>query len=459
MPQVLPASPGALRRSALPRPALCSSASHPHALQPHALNPFAHPFALRPLASHPNYAAALAGLVFWMLCNTASAAVAVLLPGRQAAADQPLQLTLLYSDDGTASAAIDVPPTIDVNVSNGDVPPRRLTLQRAADAPPVLHLRQGEYRKVKFSTPWPDALRGAVRIEPIGFDVAPVVVTLNRGPAQNQVVAAQRATAQSNAPAAGSPASASQAAVVASSLGALGESRLSFYEPIFFADGMNGHNTAQFQFSFKYRLLMPKDPNSKRLLDNLYFGYTQTSIWDLSEASKPFRDTSYRPSLFYYVADTGWHSRFFTSMGFQAGLEHQSNGLAGDDSRSINIAFIRPTWRFGNPNDYHLSISPKVYYYLQKSENADIAKYRGYADLQVKYGKPDGLQLATTLRKGTHGWNGSVDSQLTYPLAKFLGSAWGGYLWVGYFNGYGEDILDYNQRHHWIARVGYSISR
>jgi outer membrane phospholipase A len=48
---------------------------------------------------------------------------------------------------------------------------------------------------------------------------------------------------------------------------------------------------------------------------------------------------------------------------------------------------------------------------------------------------------------------------LTYPLSKLIGSAWGGYLWIGYFNGYGEDILDYNQRNHWIARIGYSIAR
>ena len=48
---------------------------------------------------------------------------------------------------------------------------------------------------------------------------------------------------------------------------------------------------------------------------------------------------------------------------------------------------------------------------------------------------------------------------LAYPLSKLIGSAWGGYLWIGYFNGYGEDILDYNQRNHWIARIGYSIAR
>ena len=53
----------------------------------------------------------------------------------------------------------------------------------------------------------------------------------------------------------------------------------------------------------------------------------------------------------------------------------------------------------------------------------------------------------------------ALTPKFTYPLAKLINSAWGGYLWVGYFNGYGEDILDYNQRQHWIARIGYSIAR
>ncbi len=53
-----------------------------------------------------------------------------------------------------------------------------------------------------------------------------------------------------------------------------------------------------------------------------------------------------------------------------------------------------------------------------------------------------------------------VDGSAACTLARLLGSsAWGGYLWAGYFNGYGEDLLDYNKRQHWMARIGYSIAR
>lgn len=392
--------------------------------------------------------------------GAACATVAVLQPAREAAAQQPLELTLLYTDDDAGPRTVEVPKQLNVTLTNGDLPPQPLALQRDPAVPDRLTLQPGQYRRVRFSAPWPDSARGTVKIDPVGFDSSPMLVTLNRGENQAQVVAAEREEAQARTP--GQLASASAAvntAAVPTTTDRMLSGRLSTFEPMYFADGQNGDNLAKFQFSFKYRLLLPDDPRSRALLDNLYFGYTQTSIWDLSADSAPFRDTSYQPQLFYYLQDTGWKSPLFTRMGVAAGFGHESNGKSGDESRAINIAFVRPTWEFGDINSNHLTLSPKFYYYITKQGNEDIADYRGYVDFLVKYGSPDGWQLATTLRKGTKAWYGSVDAQLTYPLAKLISSAWGGYLFVGYFNGYGEDILDYNQRHHWIARIGYSIAR
>jgi outer membrane phospholipase A len=405
---------------------------------------------------------ALCGFVIGIGCaNFAHATVAVLQPAREAAAQQPLELTLMYTADDGKPLAVEVPKQLTVTLTNGDLPPQPLALTREAVVPDRLQLRAGQFRRVRYSAPWPDSARGTVKIDPVGFDSSPMLVTLNRGENQAQIVAAERAETQAATP--GQLASASAAAntadVPTTTSDRMLSGRLSTFDPMYFGDGVNGDNSAKFQFSFKYRLMLPDDPRSRSLLDNLYFAYTQTSIWDLSADSAPFRDTSYQPQLFYYLQDTGWKSPLFTRMGVTAGFGHESNGKSGDESRAINIAFVRPTWDFGDINANHLTISPKFYYYITKTGNEDIADYRGYVDLLVKYGSPDGWQLATTLRKGTRHWYGSIDSQLTYPLAKLIGSAWGGYLWVGYFNGYGEDILDYNQRNHWIARIGYSIAR
>jgi outer membrane phospholipase A len=235
-------------------------------------------------------------------------------------------------------------------------------------------------------------------------------------------------------------------------------SRLTFNEPVYVAVGASGDTTAKFQLSFKYRLFQPQDPRSRSLFDNLYFGYTQLSVWDLSEESKPFKDTNFRPSLFYYLPDTGVRASWFSQLGIQAGIEHESNGQGGSDSRSINTVFVRPTLTWNNVLGNRLVFSPKIYYYLEKSDNPDIAKYRGYADLLVQYGDPNAFELAATFRKGTSGGRGSIDAQLTYPMGKIFGAGFGGYLFLDVFSGYGETLIDYNN-HVNAVRIGYSISR
>ncbi len=398
----------------------------------------------------------------------AAATVALLQPARIAAANEPLQLTLLYSADDATPLTVTVPHTLRVNLSGGEQSPRPLELAREAGVPDTLRLRPGQFRKVRFTAPWPDAARGEVRIDPLGFDASPAPVVINRGRDQDAIAQAERSEAHASTPAQAAATAAVLDGPSGDAISPPGDSlsttgrgvfaHLSYYEPVYFAAGHNGDTNARLQLSFKYRLRIPDDLRSKAFTDNLYFAYTQTSVWDLSAASRPFRDTTYSPQLFYYVPDTGWRSPFFTRMGFAAGVAHESNGKGGNDSRSINMPFIRPTWEFGDLTANHLTVSPKIYYFGTKN-NPDIAAYRGYVDLLVKYGSPDGWQLATTLRKGTKHWYGSVDTQFTYPLAKLIGSAWGGYLWIGYFNGYGEDLLDYNNRQHWMARIGYSIAR
>lgn len=420
-------------------------------------------------------------VVFALLCGLsagwsrpASAGVSVLRPPREATTRAPLEVTLVYSGDAPSPVDIDVPGHLDVTLTNGDVPPRRVTLTREAGVPDRLALANGELKAVRFRAPWPDWARGAMRVDVPEMDVSPSVVLLTRErplrggePAARTAAAPQTGESPAPAPAGAQTTATATTATTATSalpvpdLNRLLGGRLSAFEPIYFmdGDGSHGDGIARFQFSFKFRLMLPDDPRSRSFLDNLYLAYTQTSLWYMHAPSAPFRDTSYMPQIFYSVPDTGWKSALFTQMGVMAGFFHESNGQGGVESRAIDTVFVRPTWDFGDMQSYHLTVSPKIYYYLHRAdENHDIADYRGYVDLLVKYGSPDGWQLATTLRKGTKSWYGSVDTQLTYPLAKLFGNAWGGYLLFGYFNGYGEDLLGYNQRR-WIARVGFSLTR
>src|SRR3546814_5462411 len=110
-------------------------------------------------------------------------------------------------------------------------------------------------------------------------------------------------------------------------------SAISSFEPVYFDIGSKGDTNARFQLSFKYRLFNPTDPLHPEFIDNLYLGYTQTSLWDLEGDSMPFIDTTYNPSLFWRK-DKLWETgdqRWFE--GLSSGVEHKSNGKCGDDSR------------------------------------------------------------------------------------------------------------------------------
>ncbi len=150
-----------------------------------------------------------------------------------------------------------------------------------------------------------------------------------------------------------------------SKLFAADEPALSANEPMYFVVGGGGGATARFQLSFKYRLF---DPDSHPVqwipfLSRLHFGYTQTSIWDLGANSSPFRDTSYRPSLFWQ-GETHGESRLMPEV-LRAGFEHESNGKDGVSSRSINTLFAQPVWRSGFLDGRTLIFAPKVYGYLE----------------------------------------------------------------------------------------------
>jgi len=432
----------------------------------------------RPLAS-----AALALAMLAAYPALADASVYVMRPAREARSDQPLAVTIAWSGDAPTGSSIDIPRTVTITLTNGEALPRPVVLTRAAGTPEHLRLAAGEMKAVTYSGAWPDWARGALRIDVPGVDVSPATVLLTRVPETSPAAGTATASATPLAPTpqpalAGqsgmtpAAANATLAAVAPATvspppsnslvpdLGTYILGRVSAYEPTYFADGTSsgGRNLARFQVSFKYRFRLPDDPRSRGVLDNLYFAYTQTSLWDIRSYSNAFRDTSFKPAFFYYVADTGWRTNWFTRMGVETGYEHESNGTGGAGSRGVDILYAKPIWDFGNLDDYHLTVAPKVYWYEHKQDNnGNIADYRGYVDLLLKYGSPDGWQLAATLRKGTKSTYGSIDTQLTYPLARIF-SRGAGYLWIGYFNGYGEDILDYNQ-HRWAARIGFSVSR
>lgn len=262
---------------------------------------------------------------------------------------------------------------------------------------------------------------------------------------------------------------------------------ISGYDPIYFAVGSRDRLNARFQFSFKYRVFEsgpPGEPPWKRLARELYLAYTQTSIWDLESFSKPFYDSSYKPTLFVlHPFETGADSPWQFSL--QAGGQHESNGKGGSapsttprsglaagagalrhtsDSRSLNTLYFMPRARWSDEADRFVEAALRVNTNFQIDENDDISRFRGYAELTLRAGYDRGFQLSMHLR-GNPRAHGSVELNATWPaietplLKAVLPPTLGGYAQIQYFNGYGESLLDYDVRRKDQLRFGLMIVR
>ena len=262
---------------------------------------------------------------------------------------------------------------------------------------------------------------------------------------------------------------------------------ISAHEPIYFAVGSRERLNARFQFSFKFRLFAdrgddPLEPWWRKRVRELHFAYTQTSIWDLESFSKPFYDSSYKPTLFLLQRLPSPHPE--VQIPLQSGGQHESNGKGGGsapvvpsgglisatnrarhplDTRSFNTLYVMPRVRWESPDGGFIEGAARLSGYFQHDENDDIESYRGNVELTLRGGIDRGLQLAMHLR-GRPGRHGSVEFNLTWPanrtfLLRDFAPSLGGYAQIQYFNGYGESLLDYDVRRRDQLRFGLMIVR
>ncbi|WP_392339462.1 phospholipase A [Moritella marina] len=215
----------------------------------------------------------------------------------------------------------------------------------------------------------------------------------------------------------------------------------------------DSYKTVESKFQLSLKL-----PLSYRSLlvdgDRIYAAFTIEAWWQVyaKDISSPFRETNYRPEVFY-VAPLDWHPND-ANTGVMVGFEHQSNGRSGSLSRSWNRVYAEFIYEQGN-----LVWSVRPWYRLAENEktdptspkgddNPDIADYMGNVEYGIGYafGK---YELSAEMRQNFSTHNGSVQVNLTTPLYGKLK----GYITV--FNGYGESLIDYN---HSQTRFGIGIA-
>jgi outer membrane phospholipase A len=343
----------------------------------------------------------------------------------QAVAGEPAMLILIVTNEGQETATFQAPALIGLRMVLGEGERTLNALREPGHEEPVEIAPEG-FVRIRYRLMPPADTVGDLLLQPLSVASNPVALRVL--PEGTSAEVSARLTAA-----------------------------LSPYEPMYFSVGSRGETTARYQISLKFRVFNPN--TTTPLLEKIYLGYSQASLWDLDSNSKPFRDSSYRPSIFFLDENVSQWPFSGSRLGFQGGLEHESNGKDGDSSRSINIAFVRPALTIPLGGDYMITFAPKVYYYLDKEDNPDIVDFRGYADFLVRFGQEDGWLFDTTYRRGTGSGKRSVQVDATYPLRKPTFGNLGGYIHLQYFNGYGESLLDYNLKLRSQFRIGLMVTR
>ncbi|MDR2689816.1 MAG: phospholipase A [Azoarcus sp.] len=324
---------------------------------------------------------------------------------------------------------------------------QRLALELAA-------VGEGGHGRQRYLGEWPAEVLGIATLFPAGHERSRLIFEANV-PTADTAAAAEMAAAENAASGIDAPGD----LLPAHGNSVVEPTALGFHEPMYFVVGGDQPRAARYQISFRYRLFDDRGVVAENfpLVRGLYFGFTQTSLWDLDSDSKPFRDTSFRPSLYYQWKLS--NPVLGDSLALAAGYEHESNGRDGADSRSINTLFVRADLRYhlGDGLTY-IGVEPKVLTYFDKEDNPDITRYRGYGQLGLRFGRDDAWLLTAILRRGTAGV-GSTQFDLSYPLRRSIFSGVGAFVHLQYFNGYGQTLLEYNESRRPQFRIGVSVVR
>jgi outer membrane phospholipase A len=371
-------------------------------------------------------------------------------PDAQIVAGRPFQLDLTITNSDSEPLTVDLPAPLHVRF---ETPAAISIIELTPERSGVLTVAPGGFARVKLKGSLPQGAEGVATLVPTGLASNSVALQiLQPAPGTDTIHAGELAKTEA--------APSNKESYTTALVDKPPPLAVSVYEPVYFIVGGDGGLNAKFQISLRYQLFDGSGPLARRLpwIDDLYLSYSQTSLWDLGDLSKPFRDSSFRPRLFYANYDL---ARFFDGrlrVGVESGFGHESNGKKEEDSRSFNMFYVRPALTLGDPAGLRFFAAPLVHNYIADDENPDLKDYRGYVDWIFGFGAKGGLDFWTTLRKGERSDYGSVEANVSYPLAKLSGGDLTGWLTLQYFAGYGESLLDYNRKLDAQWRLGIAVA-
>lgn len=173
--------------------------------------------------------------------------------------------------------------------------------------------------------------------------------------------------------------------------------------------------------------------------------YTQKTFWNVFQNSLPMRDMNFNPAI-------GITKPFFSKDRYVGKMtlmiEHESNGKDGDASRSWNRISLCGSTIISEWLMVHAKFWIPI---IDGMNNKDILNYCGIWQSGFVVNTPDqkfSLGLTLVKRKG---WNLNFNTitEFCWKVNKKTNLN----LFAQYYNGYGENLLDYNKFHSRL-RVG-----
>lgn len=202
---------------------------------------------------------------------------------------------------------------------------------------------------------------------------------------------------------------------------------------------------SKFETKFAFSVKKPLFYDIFGLKESFNLAYSQTSWWQTSRNSMPFRESNYRPEFFI-----NFDLNSFVDEA-RIGFLHESNGRDGAKSRSWNRIYAQATFKVGN-----ITLTPRIWVPVGSlNDNENITKYIGYADILARYDYKKHI-ISALLRDNLHLNNtnhGAIEIRWLFPTFSD-----GFYGYVSYFNGYGESLIDYNKHTNKIG-LGFAVLR
>ncbi len=193
------------------------------------------------------------------------------------------------------------------------------------------------------------------------------------------------------------------------------------------------NTNVKFQISVRQKLTKSTLPGGTYL----YLCYTQKVFWNILEKSLPMTDLNFNPGI--GLAKPVFKNGKYIGK-FILQLEHESNGRDSIESRSWNRLSLGGDVLITN----NFLVHAKVWIpYVDGEHNKDLLKYVGIMQAGVELTSNDRRWKGSLLLTKRKTWRLDFNTVAEISWQFSRNADWN--LFVQYYNGYGEGLLDYNK--------------